>query len=161
MKQQFYDLVIDTLADGTIRLTQNDYGEPVIIDAHPLQIIHIANGLPVTAPYVRKMSAMEADRIATLERRLLWMRDRFEECGEALPHDMYERCAGASGFYSWLQASADVATEFCADFPDASSNAHASPLEASLLPLGDGCLPSAAGCAGERPEHGNADLFKE
>ena len=160
MKMQFYDLSIDTLDDGTIRLTQNDCGEPVIIDAHPLQIIHIANGLTANAPE-RNQTDRAAERIATLERRLLWMRDRFEECGEALPHDMYERCADASGFYSWLQASADVASEFCADFPDAPSNAQASPLEAPAVPLGDGCLPSAACCAGERPEHGNADLFKE
>lgn len=161
MTSKFYDLEISTLDDGTIRLEQRDYcGEAAIIDLHPAQVAYIADDMPVTAPErIQTQPQWAAERIATLERRLCWMRDRFEECGEALPHDMYERCAEASGFYSWLQASIDVATEFCADFPDASSNALASPLEAPLLPLGDGCLPSTAGSAGERPEQVNADLF--
>lgn len=163
MKEQFYDLSIDTLGDGTIRLEQRDYcGESVILDLHPQQALHVANGLSVDTHQAQPRLATE--RIATLERRLLWMRDRFDECHVVLPHDMYERCPEAPEFSSWLQASIDVATEFCADFPDAPSitpsNALASPLEAPSLSPG-GCLPSAAGRTSEHPEHRNADLFTE
>ncbi|MFA6971448.1 MAG: hypothetical protein WC208_08625 [Gallionella sp.] len=107
MTAQFYDLSIETLEDGTVRLEQRDYcGEPVTIDLHPVQAAFIANGLPANSI---------PERIATLERRMLWMRDRFDECGAALPRDIYERCANAFEFDSWLQASIDVATEYCAD----------------------------------------------
>ncbi|HET7831814.1 MAG TPA: hypothetical protein VFK88_02505 [Gallionella sp.] len=54
-------------------------------------------------------------RIATLERRLRWLRDRFEECHAVLPSDMHERCPEASEFSIWLQASIDVANEYCDD----------------------------------------------
>ena len=144
MKTQFYDLNIETLDDGTIRLEQRDYcGESVILDLHPMQAAFIADGMPVAAPERKQVLPNWAtERIATLERRLLWMRDRFDECHAVLPSDMHERCAEAFEFDAWLMASVDVATEFCADFPDASSNALASPLEASSLSPGDGCLSS-------------------
>jgi len=180
MTSKFYDLKITKLDDGTISLEQAvDYEDNAVIYLHPLQAAHIADGVPVSAPHVRKMSAYDADRIATLERRLCWMRDRFDVCHLALPSDIYERCPDAFEFDAWLMASKAVATEYCSDlttgqrtspvtefcagFPNvpsnAPSNALASPLEAPSLPSGDGCLPSAAECAGERPEHGNADLF--
>jgi hypothetical protein len=112
MTSQFYDLTTTELADGTIRLEQHDYsGESVILDLHPIQASFIANGLPAnTVP----------KKIATLERRLMWLRDRFEECYVALPRDMHDRCAEAHEFDSWLQASIDVATEFCADLTQGS-----------------------------------------
>lgn len=107
MNAKFYDLNVETLEDGTIRFEQPDFcGESVIIDMHPAQAAFIANGLSGNSI---------PERIATLERRLLWMRDRFDECHAELPHDMHERCSEATEFYAWLNASADVANEFCAD----------------------------------------------
>lgn len=169
MNKQFYDLNIETLDDGTIRLEQRDYcGEPAILDLHPAQVSYIADSLSGNVPKrVQTQPNWAMERIATLERRLLWVRDRFEECHAALPSDMYERCAGALEFYAWLTASIDVSSEFCADFPDASSNAPgntpsnatASPLKASLLPLGDECLPNGVRSDSVHPEHGNAELF--
>lgn len=115
MATQFYDLEVTKLPDGTIRLEQKDYcGESVLIDLHPIQAAFIANGQPANTV---------AERINTLERRLLWMLNRFEECHVALPVDMFERCADAPEFDAWLVASIDVATEFCADLSGASSNA--------------------------------------
>lgn len=108
MTSQFYDLNVETLEDGTIRLEQRDYcGESAIIDIHPIQAVFIAGGLP---------DSSIPERIATLERRMLWMRDRFEECYAALPSDMYERCSESLEFHSWIQASIDVSTEYCTDF---------------------------------------------
>lgn len=163
MKTQFYDLSIETLDDGTIRLEQRDYcGEAVILDLHPAQVAYIADGLPATAPE-RPQPQWAMERIATLERRLLWMRDRFDECHAVLPHDMYERCPEAPEFSSWLQASIDVAGEFCADFPNAPSitpsNAHASPLKAPGDSFNGVIPPSVAERAGEHPS--NADLFSD
>lgn len=116
MKEQFYDLSIETLDDGTIRLEQRDNGESWIIDAHPMQLRHIVaslSGNPVPD------AALMVERMATLERRLLWVRDRFDECHAALPSDMFERCPEAPEFYAWLQASLDVSAEFCADLAGA------------------------------------------
>ena len=42
MKQQFFDLGFEQNEDGTIRLTQNDFGEPVCIDLHPQQLAFVA-----------------------------------------------------------------------------------------------------------------------
>jgi len=159
MKTQFYDLSIDTLDDGTIRLEQRDYcGESVIVDLHPQQILHIANGLSVDTHQAQPNGS--AERIATLERRLLWMRDRFDECHAALPSDMFERCAEAPEFYAWLQASLDVSAEFCADIAGVGNDFPIKPLPSPSVPFGDGhMLMGAAGCADGHPEQPNGDLF--
>lgn len=160
MKERFYDLSIDTLDDGTIRLEQRDHsGESAILDLHPQQALHISNGLPVGTHQAQSNGA--AERIATLERRLVWLRDRFEETYAALPRDFFDHCPEASEFDSWLQASVDVATEFCADFPNATSNALASLQDGPLSPLGSGVSPSATKRNGEHPERCNADLFSD
>lgn len=138
MAAQFYDLNVETLEDGTIRLEQRDYcGESVIIDLHPIQAAFIADRLPDNSV---------PERIATLERRLLWMRDRFDECYAALPADMHERCAEANEFYTWLLASADIATEFCADL---TTRTHQSAPSGPLQQSGDVSIPGNAGRSGE------------
>lgn len=169
MNKQFYDLNIETLDDGTIRLEQRDYyGEPVILDLHPAQVAYIADSLPANAPErIQTQLNWATERIATLERRMCWMRDRFEECYAALPSDMHKRCPEAFEFDSWLTASIDVSGEFCADFTNTpsitQSNVLANPLDAASLSLGDECLPSIAGCTGEHPEREadvrNGELF--
>ncbi len=116
MKQQFFDLSFEVLEDGTIRMEQIDYsGNTAILDAHPRQIIHIARTVSVARP---KLPDAQAERITTLERRLRWLRDRFKEAHVALPSDFYEVYAEGSEYFefdAWLQASIDVATEYCAD----------------------------------------------
>lgn len=125
MKEQFYDLSFEVLEDGTIRMEQGDTcGESVIVDAHPQQIIHIARTVSAAR---RTQPNASAERIATLERRLRWLRDRFEEAYAALPSDIYERCGGASEFDTWLQASIDVSTEYCADLMPVAPEVRESP----------------------------------
>ena len=73
MNTQFYDLNIETLDDGTIRLEQRDYcGESMILDLHPAQVAYIADSLAVSTPErIQTQPKWAMDRIATLERRLL------------------------------------------------------------------------------------------
>jgi hypothetical protein len=139
MNNQFYDLNIETLDDGTIRLEQRDYcGESVILDLHPAQVAYIADSLTVNTPErIQTQPNWAKERIATLERRMHWMRDRFEECHEVLPSDMYERCGEAFEFGAWLMASVDVSSEFCADFIDTPNIPPTTPQEASSLSMGD------------------------
>jgi len=119
MKEQFFDLTFERMDDGTVRLEQRDNsGESYIVDAHPVQLIHIARIL------VGAKVTPEAKRIAILERRIRWLQERFLECHVALPSDMHERCAEAFEFDSWLQASVDVATEYCADLAPVDTTAH-------------------------------------
>lgn len=109
MKEQFHDLGFEVLDDGTVRLEQRDYcGESVLIDLHPFQLEYIARSVQPNAPN------WMAERITTLERRLRWLRDRFEETRAAAPRDMY-LCPEAFEFDAWIQASIDVANEYCAD----------------------------------------------
>lgn len=168
MTSKFYDLEISKLDDGTIRLEQH-YGcdESAIVDLHPAQAAFIADGLPVNAPErIQPQWAME--RIATLERRLLWMRDRFDECHAALPSDMHERCAEAPEFSAWLMASVDVATEFCADLSGARADCQqegngvcvTKALPEQKPPIST-LQPSAAGCGNGHPEQPSGDLFTE
>lgn len=167
MNQQFYDLSIETLDDGTVRLEQRDYcGESAIVDLHPVQLTYIADSLSANVPErVQEQPSWAIERIATLERRLLWVRNRFEECHEALPSDIYERCGDAYEFDAWLAASVDVTSEFCADFIDNPSNPLTRPQEAVSPTLGDKCLPSTTGRASEHPEPAsevrNGELFSD
>lgn len=110
MTEQFYDLKFDRLDDGTVRLTQRDTaGEEYLVDAHPVQIIHIARSL------VGARVSPEAERIKTLEWRIRWLQQRFEECNAALPYDFYDNCHDSLEFAAWLDASKVVAAEYCAD----------------------------------------------
>jgi hypothetical protein len=145
---QFYDLNVETLEDGTIRLEQRDYcGESAIIDIHPIQAAFIAGGLP---------DSSIPERIATLERRMLWMRDRFEECYAALPSDMYERCSESLEFYSWIQTSIDVSTEYCADL---ASKTHQSTEGDTLHQPGVESVQSNIGRNSAPSKSSNAELF--
>jgi hypothetical protein len=167
MNQQFYDLSINALDDGTIRLEQRDYcGESAIVDLHPAQLTYIADSLSAHLPErVQEQPSWAIERIATLERRLLWVRDRFEECHVALPSDIYERCGDAYEFDAWLAASIDVTSEFCADFIDTPINAHITPREAFSVQTDDRCLPSTSKLGGEHPEPAsvvrNGELFSD
>ncbi|HZW86427.1 MAG TPA: hypothetical protein VFF41_03095 [Gallionella sp.] len=110
MKQQFYDLKFEQLPEGAVRLEQRDNGDATVINAHPAQLIHIARSL------VGAKVSPEVQRTKTLERRLRWLYDRFLECYKVLPPDeLFERYANAQEFYTWLEASIDVAAEYCAD----------------------------------------------
>jgi len=122
MTEQFYDLNIEIMEDGSIRLEQRDYsGDSSIIDLHPAQVAFIAESLASSNhERIQTQPNWSENRIATLERRLLWMRERFEECHIALPTDMHEQCEAAKEFDAWLMASIDVATEYCADLTPSS-----------------------------------------
>jgi len=107
MKEQFHDLSFEQLPDGSVRMTQQSgLGGPSVIDANPAQIIHMACAL------VGARVSPEAERIKTLERRLRGLKDRFIEFRASLPADMY---AKTIEFYAWMEASIDVATEYCSD----------------------------------------------
>ena len=122
MNTHFFDLNIETLNDGVVRLEQRDpNGGSAIIDLHPAQVAFIAESLaPSNHERIQTQPNWSENRIATLERRLLWMRERFEECHIALPTDMHEQCEAAKEFDAWLMASIDVATEYCADLTPSS-----------------------------------------
>ena len=144
-----------------IQFEQRDYsGESHIIVLHPAQVAYIAASLYSNEPERAKAQpnceteriAILEKRIATLERRMLWMRDRFGECYEELPKDMQKRCSEANEFYAWLNASFDIADEFCADFTNAPNSPTADTQKTSSSPVDDKCPPRAAKRAGAHPE---------
>ena len=144
MNTKFYDLEISEHDDGTIELVQHvGCDDPYIIYLHPIQAACIADGVPATVPN-RPQPSWITERISTLERRLVWMRDRFEECNAALPPNIFERCADAPEFAAWLQASLDVATEYCADL---ASEFPASPVAALSERMGGDSISNHAEAA--------------
>lgn len=115
MKTNIPQLRIETHDDGTIDLEQNDgAGKIDRISLHPIHVRHLFE----IAGHLFKPERLDVPaRIATLERRLLWMKNRFNDLGMELPIDFYERCGSSLEFAAWVDASCAVADEYCADLP--------------------------------------------
>lgn len=117
MKTTVPQLQIETHDDGTIDLEQDDgAGKIDRITLHPMHVRYL---FEIVGHLIKPEPIDVPARIATLERRLNWLRLRFNECGAELPHDFYERCGMSIEFATWLDASCAVADEFCADLSDA------------------------------------------
>lgn len=117
MQTNVQQLKIETNDDGAIDLEQKDEaGNVARITLHPMHVRYL---FEIAGHLIKPEPIDVPARIATLERRLIWLKRRFNECGAELPHDFYERCWMSIEFATWLDASCAVADEFCADLSDA------------------------------------------
>jgi len=106
MSNQFFNLNADRLADGRIRLKQEDSGEDSVIDAHPEQIKFIA----------RQLCGMNSDAeytVAELERRLAVLTDKIQNivCDGGFRRCILNRCDDGSLWLARLDAALDLALE--------------------------------------------------
>lgn len=117
MNADIPNLTIATTTDGMIELEQqNGLDEPDRIEIHPLHLRYMAEqiGLAPTS------DSTAARTIATLQRRLLLLRDRIKELdGRLWAVPVYPPGAANDDPDLWFSdATVILADEFCADFAD-------------------------------------------
>ena len=97
-----------------IMLTQQgDYSEPIEILMHPWQ-------LRAVCEHFRLMTADQqaAKTIATLQRRMLALRDRIDALGDYMTHHSEHKHADLTHEFNNINLLAELANEWCADFQD-------------------------------------------
>jgi len=108
MTGPMFDLNVEQLADGTVRLQQNDYaGEAATIDLHPCQLRHIAERAGLLTP----------GNCSTLERRFRIVADQLAEfvLDGLFRTEIIERCANGFEYLAKLDAVVTLADEFLTD----------------------------------------------
>ena len=119
-------LSIEVLPGGLIRLENESMGDSYAVDMHPVQLRHIAEKMGL----VESCDQYAEKTIATLQRRLLLLRDLNDHLAEYLALHSDSRHADLSYEQTYATATADIAEEFCADLdppvswsaPDAETN---------------------------------------
>ena len=104
-------LSIEVLPGGLIRLENESMGDSYAVDLHPLHLRHIAEKMGL----VESSDPQAQKTIATLQRRLLLLRDRIDHLGEYLALHSDSRHADLSYEQTYATATADIAEEFCTD----------------------------------------------
>jgi hypothetical protein len=111
MTGPMFDLNVERLDGGTIRLQQNDYaGEAATIDLHPCQLRHIAERAGLLTPAT-------PGNCSTLERRFRIVADQLAEfaLNNGFRVDLMERCADGFYYLAKLDAVVTLADEFLTD----------------------------------------------
>lgn len=131
--------------DGpSILLTQQgDYSEPNTVLMHPWQLRALCEhfGLVTADPQAAKT-------IATLQRRMLALRDRIDELGDYMANHSDHKHADLSHELASITMLAELADEWCADFQDtptqvSATAAHPAPAAAQPAP-GQTATPTQA-----------------
>lgn len=116
MNDQIPDLKIehmkDGIGDGLILLEQDSGGNVDRVALHPIHLRFMAEkfGLVPTS------DPEGARTIATLQRRLCLLRDRVDHLGHWLTNCSASQRADLAAEIAYLEATSDLADEFCADF---------------------------------------------
>lgn len=124
-------LNIEVLPDGLIRLENESMGDSYVVDIHPVQLRHIAEKMGL----VESGDPTAQKAIATLQRRMVLLRDRIDNLHSYLVNHSDHRHADLTYEVTYITATIDIADEFCADFeatmpnqvtPDNASERHKS-----------------------------------
>ena len=110
-------LTIEVLPGGLIRLENESMGDSYTVDVHPVHIRLMAEKMGL----LQTSNPLAAKTIATLQRRLVALRDRISHLGEYLALHSDSQHADLSYEQTYATASADIADEFCADFENPQS----------------------------------------
>ncbi|TCT09479.1 hypothetical protein [Paralcaligenes ureilyticus] len=132
MKDSFSDLKIelieDGIGDGLIVLEQDSSDNIGSITIHPVHLRYMAEkfGLVQTSdPQAQKT-------IATLTRRLCLLRDRIDHLADWLATYSDSRHADLTYEQTYAWATAEMADEFCEDFPEQGTEASGKPSPAAI-----------------------------
>jgi hypothetical protein len=115
MKQRFENLTIETADDENgqfIILSQDGGGNPESVAVHPIHVRYLAEQFGLAETSTRQANKT----IATLERRLLALRDRMESLHDFLVNHSDHKHADLTFEVTYATATLDIADEFCADF---------------------------------------------
>ncbi|MCB8747643.1 hypothetical protein LHU53_12080 [Rhodoferax sp. U2-2l] len=108
------NLTIETGTDGSIILEQDTGGDISHVYLHPVHLRALAE----KAGLVETSDPQAAKTIATLTRRLLVLRDRIDHLGDYLTNHSDHQHSNLDYELTYITATANIATEFCADLID-------------------------------------------
>lgn len=118
MTKEFKDAIphlnIEVLPGGLIRLENESMGDSYVVDLHPVHLRHIAEKMGL----VESSDPTAARTIATLQRRMLALRDRVDNITEWMEKFSDHKQADLTYEMTQLHALQDLACEWCLDFED-------------------------------------------
>ena len=119
MNDRIPELKIESMGDksGLILLEQDSGGNIDRVAIHPVHLRYMAEKMGMLES--RDPAAQKT--IATLQRRLLVLRDRLENLHDYLVNHSDHRHADLSYEVTYATACLDIANEFCADFDSTAS----------------------------------------
>lgn len=112
------NLTIEIEEDGSVVLEQDCTGNISRVWVHPVQLRYIAEKMGL----VETSDPKAAKTIATLERRLLVLRDRIDELHDYLVNHSDHKHADLSYEVTFSRASLDIVEEFCHDLDEQPDN---------------------------------------
>ena len=127
------EMMDDGQGDGLIFLEQDSCGNIDRVAIHPIHLRYMAEKMGL----VESSDPTAAKTIATLQRRMVALRDRIESLADWMARYSDHKHADLSHETTQLDAMADLAREWCHDFEE---SARAAPN--SSLPMVDGAKPT-------------------
>ena len=118
------EMMDDGQGDGLILLEQDNCGNIDRVAIHPIHLRYIAEKMGL----VESSDPTAAKTIATLQRRMLALRDRIESLADWMARYSDHKHADLSHETTLLHAMADLASEWYHDFEESEQAAHHSPL---------------------------------
>ena len=114
----------DARGDGLIYLEQDSCGNSDRVAIHPIHLRYMAEKMGL----VESGDPTAAKTIATLQRRMVALRDRIESLADWMARYSDHKHADLSHETTQLNATADLAREWCHDFEESEQAAHHSSL---------------------------------
>ena len=132
------ELINDDHGEGLILMEQDSGGNLVRVAIHPIHLRYMAEKMGL----VESSDPTAAKTIATLQRRLVALRDRIESLADWMARYSDHKHADLSHETTQLDAMADLAREWCHDFEELEATA-----PGSFRPMVDseeatGCRPA-------------------
>ena len=118
------EMTDDGQGDGLIFLEQDSCGNIDCVAIHPIHLRYMAEKMGL----VESSDPTAAKTIATLQRRMLALRDRIESLADWMARYSDHKHADLSHETTLLHAMADLAREWCHDFEELEQAAHHSSL---------------------------------
>ena len=134
------EMMDDGQGDGMILLEQDSCGNIDRVAIHPIHLRYMAEKMGL----VESSDPTAAKTIATLQRRMVALRDRIESLADWMARYSDHKHADLSHETTLLHAMADLAREWCHDFEESEGAAPNSslPMVDSAKPTG--CTPAPA-----------------
>ena len=116
------ELMNDTHGEGLILLEQDSCGNIDRVAIHPIHLRYMAEKMGL----VPSSDPTAAKTIATLQRRMVALRDRIERLADWMARHSDHKHADLSHETTQLGAMADLAREWCCEFEELEQAAHGS-----------------------------------
>lgn len=134
------ELMVDDHGDCLILLEQDSGGNLDRVAIHPLHLRYMAEKMRL----IETSDPTAQKTIATLQRRMVALRDRIESLADWMAKYSDHKHADLSHKTTQLNAMADLAREWCHDFGESEQAVHRSPLDSESSDKPAECRPAPA-----------------